>query len=133
VARVLITEDSKMTALEIGKKLVELCNKGQNQVVTETLFSPDIVSVEAASMPGMQREVRGLEALAAKGKWWSDNHTVHSAKHEGPWPNGDRFIVRFTYDVTNKPANRRSTLDEMGLFTVENGKIVREEYFYVTG
>jgi hypothetical protein len=122
-----------MTTLEIGKKLVELCDKGQNQVVAETLFSPDIVSVEAASPPGLPQEVRGLKALAEKSKWWSENHTIHSAKHEGPYPNGNRFIVRFTYDVTSKPANRRFTLDEMGLFTVENGKIVREEYFYVTG
>lgn len=122
-----------MTTLEIGKKLVELCDKGQNEVVMQTLYSPDIVSVEAAAMPGMSQEVRGLEGVAAKGKWWSENHTVHSAKHEGPYPNGNRFIVRFTYDVTNKPSNRRFQMDEMGLFTVENGKIVREEYFYVTG
>jgi hypothetical protein len=121
-----------MTTLEIGKQLVELCEKGQNQVVMETLYSPDIVSVEAAAMPGMAQEVRGLEAVAAKGKWWTENHTVHSAKHEGPYPNGNRFIVRFTYDVTNKPSNRRFQMDEMGLFTVENGKIVREEYFYAT-
>jgi len=121
-----------MTTLEIGKQLVELCEKGQNQVVMETLYSPDIVSVEAAAMPGMAQEVRGLEGVAAKGKWWTENHTVHSAKHEGPYPNGNRFIVRFTYDVTNKPSNRRFQMDEMGLFTVENGKIVREEYFYAT-
>jgi SnoaL-like domain len=121
-----------MTTLEIGKKLVELCSNGQNQVVTETLYSPDIVSVEAAALPGMAQEVRGVEGVAAKGKWWSENHTVHSAKHEGPYPHGNRFIVRFTYDVTNKPSNQRFQLDEMGLFTVENDKIVREEYFYAT-
>ena len=122
-----------MTTLEVGKKLVELCKQGKNQEATDTLYAPDIVSVEAASMPGLPAEVRGLEAVAAKGKWWNDNHTVHSATTEGPWPNGDRFVVRFSYDVTHKPSNRRFTMDEAALFTVKDGKIVREEFFYVTG
>ena len=56
-----------MTTLEVGKKLVELCKQGKNQEAMDTLYAPDIVSVEAA------------------------------------------------------------------LFTVKDGKIVREEFFYVTG
>jgi hypothetical protein len=32
--------------------------------------------------------------------------------------------------VTNKPSGKRMTMDEVGLFTIENGKIVREEFFY---
>jgi hypothetical protein len=68
-----------------------------------------------------------------KGAWWSENHTIHSAKHDGPYPNGNRFIVKYSYDVTNKPSNRRFQLEEMGLFTVEDGKVIREEYFYVAG
>jgi ketosteroid isomerase-like protein len=122
-----------MTTLEIGKQLVELCKQGKNDEATEKLYGKDIVSVEATSMPGMPAEIRGIEAVIAKGKWWSDNHTVHSAAAEGPYPHGDRFIVRFSYDVTHKPSNQRRAMDEMALFTVKDGKIVREEFFYVTG
>lgn len=123
-----------MTTLEVGKKLVELCQQGKNQEAMEALYARDIVSVEAATMgPNVPAEARGLEAVFAKGKWWYDNHTVHSATTEGPYPNGDRFIVKFSYDVTHKPANRRFKMDEMALFTVKDGKIVREEFFYVTG
>lgn len=45
---------------------------------------------------------------------------------------GLRFAlaVRFVYDVTNKPSEKRLTLDEIGLFTVENGRITRGEFFY---
>ena len=122
-----------MTTLEVGKKLVELCKQGKNQEAMETLYAPDIVSVEAAAMPGLGAEARGREAVFAKGKWWYENHTVHSATTEGPWPHGDRFIARFTYDVTNKPSGKRFTMDETAVFTVKDGKIVREEFFYVTG
>jgi hypothetical protein len=41
--------------------------------------------------------------------------------------------VRFTYDITNKPSGKRVTMDEIGLFTVKNGKIAREEFFYTGG
>src|ERR1043165_4184858 len=122
-----------MTTLEVGKKLVELCKQGKNQEAAETLYSPDIVSVEAAPMANFPAEARGHDAVAAKGKWWSENHTVHSATTEGPWPHGDRFAVKFTYDVTNKPSNQRFQMEEIALFTVKNGKIVREEFFCVTG
>src|SRR5678810_882147 len=100
----------------------------------ETLYSQDIASVEAFAPPGQQAEMQGLKAVVGKSQWWNDNHTIHSAKAEGPFPNGDRFIVKFTFDVTSKPmGNKRFTMEEMGLYTVANGKIVREEFFYTAG
>lgn len=122
-----------MTTLEVGKKLVELCKQNKNDEAVKTLYSPGIVSVEAMSMPNMPAEIKGIEAVEAKGKWWMENHEIHSATVEGPYPNGDKFVVHFNYDVTNKPSKQRMKMDEMGLFTVEHGKIVREEFFYVTG
>jgi hypothetical protein len=121
-----------MSAFEVGKKLVELCKKGEHEAAVKSLYSPDIVSVEAAEMPGLSREARGAQALAAKSKWWAENHIIHSQEVEGPWPHGNRFVVRFKYDVTNKPSNQRFQMDEVGLYTVENGKVVREEFFYPT-
>jgi SnoaL-like protein len=121
-----------MTTNAIAQKYVELCRTQQNHTALETLFSPEAVSVEAASMPGMPAEAKGLKAIIEKSKHWQDNHEVHGAKLEGPWPNGNRFIVRFSYDVTNKPSGRRFQMEEAGLFTVENDKIVREEFFYST-
>jgi SnoaL-like domain len=121
-----------MKAIEVGKKLVELCNKGKQDECVETLYSPDIVSVEAASMPNMPAEMKGIQAVKGKAKWWNDNHTVHSSKAEGPFPMGDRFIVKFHFDITNKQSNKRTQVGEAALYTVKNDKIVREEFFYVT-
>jgi ketosteroid isomerase-like protein len=122
-----------MNTLEIGKKMVELCREGKNDEAIKTLFSKDIVSVEAGAPPGQDATTKGMEAVLGKGKWWVDNHIVHSAKAEGPWPHGDRYIVRFTYDVTFKPDNKRFTMDEAALYTVANGKVVKEEFFYTMG
>ena len=121
-----------MTTVEIANKLVELCRQGKHSEAKE-LYSDDAVSVEAFSPPGMDRESKGLAAIRAKGEWWSANHEIHSAIVAGPWPLDDKFIVGFKFEVTNKPSGQRMTMEEMGLYTVRDGKIVREEYFYNTG
>ena len=122
-----------MTTMEIAKKLVELCRQGKNAEALDTLFSDDVVSVEAGVPPGMEREAKGLAAVKAKGEWWVANHEIHSASVSGPWPHDDRFVVGFQYDVTNKPSGQRMKLDEVALYTIRNGKIAREEFFYDMG
>ena len=120
-----------MTTTEIAAKYFELCSHGKNSEA-KALYSPDAVSVEAWTPPGRDREAVGLKAIAAKGEWWIANHEVHSSTMTGPWPHGDRFIVGFQIDVTMKPSGQRMQMNEMGLFTVKDGKIVREEFFYPT-
>jgi len=119
-----------MTTLEVGKKLVELCSAGKAKEAHETLYAETITSVEAGGPPGQSRESKGLAAVNAKSKWWADNHEIHSAKVEGPWPHDDQFIVRFTYDITFKPESKRFTMEEAALYTVADGKIVKEQFFY---
>lgn len=121
-----------MTTVEIANKLVELCKQGKNREA-KALYAEDAVSVEAFAPPGTERVSRGLAAIRAKGEWWSANHEIHSAIVAGPWPLDDKFIVGFKFEVTNKPSGRRMTMEEMGLYSVQDGKIVREEYFYNVG
>jgi hypothetical protein len=124
--------EASMTTMDIAKNYVELCKTHQNELIVRTLFSPDVVSLEAAAPPSGAAESRGSKAILEKGKRWAENHEVHSMKIEGPWPNGDRFIVRFVFDITDKPSGRRFSVDETALFTVQGDKIIREEFFYAT-
>jgi hypothetical protein len=36
-------------------------------------------------------------------------------------------------DITSKSMGQRMQMDEIGLYTVENGKITHEEFFYTMG
>jgi hypothetical protein len=119
-----------MTTPEIAAQLVALCSKGNFAEAIHAFYSPDIVSVEAAAMPGQGRESVGLPAILGKAAWWEENHEVHSIAVEGPLATAHHFCVRFTIDVTFKPTGRRHTMDELAIYQVKDGKIIREEFFY---
>jgi ketosteroid isomerase-like protein len=119
-----------MTTEEVAHHLVDLCKQGKFMDAGRALYAADIVSVEAAPMPDGSREMKGLDAVIGKGQWWEANHEVHSVLIEGPLVAGPFFSVRFKLDVTNKPAGKRMTMDELAMYTVKDGKITREEFFY---
>jgi ketosteroid isomerase-like protein len=122
--------------MQVATRLVELCRQGKSMEAINTLYSPNIVAIEATPMPQFPQRMEGIAAIRRKAEWWEANHDVHSAQADGPWPHGDRFIVRFHYDVTAKAgpmAGKRMNLDEAGLYTVRDGKIVQEEFFYDMG
>ncbi len=119
---------------DVGRKLVECCNNGREREALETLYAEDAVSVEALAMPGMGAEAKGLEAIRGKHDWWYGAHEVHSTSAEGPYFHGDdRFAVRFSMDVTTKETGERMQAEEIGEYTVKNGKIVKETFFYSGG
>jgi ketosteroid isomerase-like protein len=119
-----------MTTQEVANTLVKLCSAGKFQEAAEALYSPEIVSMEAGAPPGQSRESKGLDAVKAKGEWWTANHDVHSCVVEGPLVAGNHFSVVFRLDVTFKPQAKRFTMEEVAVYKVADGKIVYEEFFY---
>lgn len=119
-----------MTTQEVADNLVQLCKEGKFKEAVDTLYSPDIVSMEAGAPPGGSRESKGLAAVQAKGEWWMANHEVHSAVIEGPLVAAQHFAVTFKMDVTFKPQSRRFTMEEVAVYKVVDGKVVYEEFFY---
>ena len=121
-----------MDVQQIGKKLVEVCRANRNEDA-RALYSAEAVSVEATGSEEMPAVMKGVEAIRGKGRWWLDNNEVHRAEVKGPFPNENRFAVIFDFEFTPKAgprAGQRTRMEEVALYTVENGKIVREEFFY---
>jgi hypothetical protein len=125
-----LQENQFVTTQEVASKLVKLCSEGKFDEATDSLYSADIVSMEASAPPGGSRESKGIAAVKAKGDWWVANHDVHSVKVEGPIVAGDHFAVTFKLDITFKPQAKRFTMEEVAIYKVDNGKIVYEEFFY---
>jgi ketosteroid isomerase-like protein len=125
-----MTAQEVMTTQQVADTLVKLCSQGKFDEATKSLYSPDIVSMEAGAPPGQSREVKGLAAVLAKGEWWTANHEVHSTTVEGPLVAGSHFAVTFKMDVTFKPQDKRFHMEEIAVYKVADGKVVYEEFFY---
>jgi ketosteroid isomerase-like protein len=117
-----------MTVQELAKDFTELLKQGDDEAAASKYNADDIVSHEAQEGP--MAVCRGREALKQKGEWWQANHEVHAVSVEGPFVNGDQFAVRLKYDLTPKSTGERVTMEEVGLYTVKNGKITEERFFY---
>jgi hypothetical protein len=120
-----------MTTQEVALKLFTLCDQGKFLDAIDSLYGKDVLSVEPMAMPGHPTELRGFDAVRGKSVWWMENHEVHSCKVTGPFIAGDKFVVGFDIDVTNKPSKKRMQMKEVGLYAVDNGKIVREDFFFL--
>jgi hypothetical protein len=122
-----------MTTQEIANQLVALCRAGKNIEAVETLLSDDVVSVEATGNEAMPAVMSGKAAIRGKNEWWVNNHTIHNAQVKGPYPNGERFAVFYDFTVTplaGEGAGKKMRMQEVALYTVTDGKVSREEFFY---
>ncbi len=127
-----MTAAAPASTASVAQELVALCRAGRNLDAISKLYSPNIVSIEPVGGEQMPAEMQGIDAIQGKNEWWFENNEVHSAEVNGPFVGDRQFAVHYTYETTFKPANQRMKMSEMALYTVKDGKIVREEFFYHT-
>ncbi len=116
-----------MDVREMAEDFAQLCASGRAEEAALTYWADDIATFEA--MPGDYAETHGREEGLAKARWWYESHEVHQMKVEGPVVNGDQFMLWWEIDVTPK-GGERMEMEEAVLYTVKDGKIVEERYFY---
>ena len=116
-----------MTTEEMAKKVMEVVRK-QAWYEALDLYDDNIVSVEASSASGGSPETKGKEGVRGKIDWWVNAMEVHGFKASGPFVAHDRFVVQYDADVTDKGSKKRFQISEVGVYTVKNDKIVREEF-----
>lgn len=115
------------TAAEVGRELVALFNARDDAAVMKRLWSPSIESIEGMGVGLMWK---GRAACTAKNEDWLAQHKVHSASAEGLYVGATGFAVRFRMDVETLATGKRQMMEEIGVYTVKNGRIIREEFMY---
>lgn len=117
-----------METKEIANRLVELCRTGQNIQAVQELYAQDIVSVEPKGAP--VEVVEGLENVIKKSEqWFSMVEEFHGSEISEPVIAGNHFSCSMKMDVTLK-GQGRSSMDEVCVYEVNNGKIVKETFYY---
>ena len=125
-----MTAKAPASTAAVAQELVNLCRVGRNLEAISKLYSPKIVSIESVGSEEMPAEMTGIDAIRQKNEGWFQNNEVHKAEANGPFVGENQFAVQYTFDVTFKPTGQRTEMSEMALYTVKDGKIVREQFFY---
>jgi ketosteroid isomerase-like protein len=118
-----------MTTQEIAQRFQELAQQGNWALIQEELFSDDAESIEPTHSPGLQ-SAKGKDALKQKGEMFNAMvEEMHGGWSSEPVVAGNHFAVAMGMDVTMK-GQGRSKMDEIALYEVKDGKIVKEQFFY---
>jgi hypothetical protein len=115
-----------MSLQTVATQFVELCNQGRNFDVMRTMYAPDIISVE-----GNGEETVGQVPVIQKSERWGADNAINRQTIRGPYFNGpDQFAVHFVHEVTPRGTGRPVMLEEVGVYTVKDDKITREQFFF---
>ncbi|HEX3166854.1 MAG TPA: nuclear transport factor 2 family protein [Chitinophagaceae bacterium] len=123
------TLEAVMTTQEVANRFNELAQTGQWEQIHSELFADNAVSVEPPASQGMQ-SVEGLAAIKEKGKRFSEMvEEMHGGYSTPPVVGGKFFSVAMGMDCTMKGMGRQK-MDEIAVYEVKDGKIVKEQFFY---
>jgi hypothetical protein len=120
-----------MSVETVARRFMVLCNQGKHFEVMRTMYAPEMVSVE-----GDGKETVGKEPVIRKSEVFQGNNTLHRQDLRGPFfcgnPNASsgRFAVYSSLEFSPKAGGERRTHEEVGIYTVKNDTIAREEFFY---
>lgn len=118
-----------MTTQEVANRLVSLCREGKHEQVVKELYAPNIVSIEPEGAPN--RIVEGLEAIIAKGEQFDSRiEKVNSSFISDPVVADNFFSCSMLMNVNMKGVPVPVDMNEICLYTVNDGKIVQEQFFY---
>ncbi|UUV05477.1 MULTISPECIES: nuclear transport factor 2 family protein [Ruegeria] len=117
--------------VEIGRAFVQAMRDRNGLASVDEMYAENAQSIEAVVPPVRQfRITKGRDAIKAKREDWLKTHEILTLTADGPFvhpPN--RFGVRFNAEVVQKDTGQRMNLSEIAIYSVEDGKIVLEEFF----
>ena len=123
------TQEAVMTTKDVANRFNELAQTGQWQQIQDELFADNAVSIEPEHSQGM-RSAEGMDAIRNKGKQFGEMlEEMHGGFSNEPQVAGNHFAVAMGMDVTMKGQGRMK-MDEIAVYQVKDGKIVKEQFFY---
>ena len=118
-----------MTTQQVADRFNELAQTGQWDQIQTELYADNAVSIEPEHAQGFQT-VSGIDAIRGKGKQFGEMvEEMHGGYSNKPEVAGNHFAVAMGMDVTMKGMGR-AKLDEIAVYEVKDGKVVKEQFFY---
>ncbi|MDJ1492045.1 nuclear transport factor 2 family protein [Cytophagaceae bacterium DM2B3-1] len=123
------TETVALTTTEVAARFNELAQQEKWFDIQDELFAENVQSIEPATASYLQN-AEGKVAVRKKGEdWISRVEAMHSASTTAPLISSKHFAVGRLMDITVRGIGRIQ-INEIMLYEVEDGQIVKEQFFY---
>ena len=123
------TQEAVRTTQDVANRLHELFKENKWMEAQQELFSEDAESIEPAHSPGLQ-SAKGKDAIRKKGEEFNNMvEEMHGGYVSEPIVAGNYIAVAMGIDATYKGMGRQK-MDEIALYEVKDGKVVKEQFFY---
>ena len=118
---------------DIAEDFREMQLAGRVQDAAEKYWSADIKSIEPADLSdGTPAIVRGLRAAREKLIRRLAQNAIEDIAIDGPFITGNRFALFIDMQIVDRATGIRRPFSEIAIFTVRDGKIAEERFFYDT-
>ncbi len=118
-----------MTTNEVAERFHHLAQQEKWFEIQDQLFADQVESIEPSNSPYL-KNAAGKSSVRAKAEQWvSKVEAGHHRKTTPPIVSGDHFAVGREVDITVRGIGRIQ-INEIMLYQVKEGKIVKEQFFY---
>lgn len=109
---------------ELAKRIIDVTLANDDEA-TLALYADSIESVERGS-PAMV----GIEAIKQKFAMWRGMTSSAEFRVRKCTVDGNTIMIEWEGDVTLSPSGKQVLLEEVAVHEIENGRIVRERFYY---
>ena len=119
-----------MTTEQVAKRYYELIQQHQYEKIQNELYTPNAISIEPENDSNLPLIVEGLEALRQKeGLFFSLIEEMYGSYMSEPVVSTFFFSMMTGMDVKMRGKARKKK-EQICVFEVRDGKIVKEQFFY---
>ena len=116
---------------DVARDFTDMLRQGQFVAARERFWAADVRCIEPHDLPdGIAAEVSGIEAARAKTARWLASRHIHDLSIDGPFVTGNQFALFLDMMIGGQPSGADQPFTEIAIFTVRDGQISEERYFY---
>lgn len=114
------------TTQMVANRLVAFLREAKNVEAIEQLYAANAVTQEVDPTRNRVGKAASVEAM----KGFAEIYNFHYTAIEGPLISGGSFALRLCFEATPKQGGGSFIVDELAVYTVKDGLIAHEQFFY---
>ena len=121
-----------MVAIDaIAREFTAMLRAGRFTAAGDAYWAEAVTSVEPADLAnGTPASISGIAAARAKAEARFVEHAIVELGIDGPFVTGNQFALFLDMLIADPAGGVAQPFTEIAVFTVRNGRIVEERFFY---